>query len=284
MPQCLVGIGSNLGDRAALLESAVECLGAAAHTRVVRASRWYRSQPIGGPTGQAAFLNGAVLVETSLDPPALLQLSQAIEQRLGRQPNAPWSARPIDVDLLLFESTIVATNELTVPHRWLAVRRFALAPAAELVGDWIHPVLGWSIARLLRQLDVTEPTFVGVGATSAVAREVDAQLATLVPQIGGQGAATSSVPNSASPIEWVEYAEAETTLSGRFAAEAQPAELPRAVMVVATPGAAEPRQLLDWIVGANRCPFVVSDADDTSDQVRELVGAVLATLPIEGAT
>ncbi|MHB1038475.1 MAG: 2-amino-4-hydroxy-6-hydroxymethyldihydropteridine diphosphokinase [Pirellulales bacterium] len=157
MPTCLVALGSNLGDRPRLLADAIARLGEVPGVRLVAQSRWYATQPVGGPSGQGEFLNGAVRLETSLQPEVLLAALKRIESDLGRRRTGRWQARPIDLDLLLYGEQVVETTELTLPHPRMAFRRFVLEPAAEIAADLIHPPTGWTIARLLEHLRQAVP-------------------------------------------------------------------------------------------------------------------------------
>ena len=93
---------------------------------VVATSEWFGTDPIGGPVGQGDFLNGAAIVETSLEPTELLQHLRGIESSLGRQRRIRWDARTIDVDILLFDDICMETDVLTVPHPRMICRRFVL--------------------------------------------------------------------------------------------------------------------------------------------------------------
>jgi 2-amino-4-hydroxy-6-hydroxymethyldihydropteridine diphosphokinase len=172
MSRALVGLGSNLGDRAAILSAAVKSLGDTAGVIVQARSSWHPTAPVGGPPGQPAFLNAAALLETSLDPEALLDVLQHIETAAGRRREAPWGPRTLDLDLLLYDDRVLESPRLVVPHPWLAVRRFVLAPAVEIAADWLHPALGWTLERLFAHLN-TAPNYLalcgipGVGKTTA---------------------------------------------------------------------------------------------------------------------
>jgi len=167
MARCLIGLGSNQGSRRELLERAMAALGAGSGVNLVARSTWHEFAPAGGPPGQTDYLNGAVLVETSLRPAALLVLLQQIEHQLGRRRRERWGPRPIDLDLLLFDDVVCSTPELTLPHPCMAWRRFVLQPAAEVAPEMVHPQIGWTIARLLDHLNAA-PLYVaitgGIGA------------------------------------------------------------------------------------------------------------------------
>ncbi len=125
-----VGLGSNLGDRAATLERAMDALAALPDTALVARSALYESAPL--DAGGADYLNAVVRLSTGLAPLALLRALQAIEARHGRtrpHTNAP---RTLDLDLLVHGDTAVATPELVLPHPRLHQRAFVLMPLAEV--------------------------------------------------------------------------------------------------------------------------------------------------------
>ena len=181
----LVGLGSNLGDRVAILSAALASLGNTPGTIVRATSSWHQTSPVGGPSDQPAFLNAAALLETSLAPEALLDALQYIEAVSGRRREAHWGPRTLDLDLLLYDDQVIESPRLVVPHPWLVVRRFALAPAAEIAPDWLHPVVGWPLQRLLAHLD-TSPNYLalcgvpGVGKTAACEQLASARGISLV--------------------------------------------------------------------------------------------------------
>jgi pantoate--beta-alanine ligase len=163
MPQALLALGSNLGDRAATLDRAVELLRQVAGIAVLRVSRWHETDPVGGPAGQSAYLNGAALVETSLDPHALLGELQRIETDLGRIRTQRWGPRTIDLDLLLYDAMVLNTASLTIPHPRMTERRFALLPAAEIAPDTLHPVSGHSLRDLCARVERAPATVATIG-------------------------------------------------------------------------------------------------------------------------
>jgi 2-amino-4-hydroxy-6-hydroxymethyldihydropteridine diphosphokinase len=171
----LVGLGSNVGDRVATLEHALEKLREQPAIDVAAVSTWFETRPAGGPSGQGAFLNGAALLETSLSPSALLALLKQIEADLGRQPDRRWAARPIDLDVLLYEGLVCESPQLSLPHPRMAWRRFVLEPAAQIAAELLHPTSGWTIERLLAHLDGSPPYValagpIGAGKTQLARR------------------------------------------------------------------------------------------------------------------
>jgi 2-amino-4-hydroxy-6-hydroxymethyldihydropteridine diphosphokinase len=164
MPTCLIGLGANLGNRRETLQRAVELLGERDGVRRLRVSRWYETRPAGGPADQPPYVNGAATIETALAPRALLAALCQIENQLGRRRHGRWQARPIDLDLLLYDDHVEQSVSLVVPHPRMAWRRFVLEPAAEIAGSMVHPTIGWSVARLLNHLDTTPP-YVAVTGT-----------------------------------------------------------------------------------------------------------------------
>jgi 2-amino-4-hydroxy-6-hydroxymethyldihydropteridine diphosphokinase len=129
-----LGLGANLGDRAAALSGALRALAATPGIEVLRVSGLYETEPQ-GLTGQPWFLNCVAEVRTSLDPQALLRACQAVELAFGRERTVRWGPRTLDVDVLLYGEAILDTPELRVPHPRLHQRAFALVPLCELAPD-----------------------------------------------------------------------------------------------------------------------------------------------------
>ena len=126
-----VALGSNLGDRAAHLRSAREALASLPQTDLLRESAIEETAPLGGMQ-QPPYLNQMVLLETGLDPRALLQACQAIERREGRERSQYWGARTLDLDIVQFGSRRVTDSDLIIPHPELSNRDFWQRELAEL--------------------------------------------------------------------------------------------------------------------------------------------------------
>jgi 2-amino-4-hydroxy-6-hydroxymethyldihydropteridine diphosphokinase len=132
MPRAYIGLGSNLGDREAMLRSALQLLAAEPEIELVASSSVRETDPV-GYEDQPRFLNSAVCIETELSPRALLDRMLSIERRLGRTREGPrFGPRTIDLDLLLYGDELVDEPGLRVPHPRLAERRFVLEPLQEL--------------------------------------------------------------------------------------------------------------------------------------------------------
>ena len=138
-----VGLGANLGDASATVQAALQALDALPDTRLLRASRLYRT-PAWGKTDQPEFVNAAAVLDTQLDARALLDAMLSIERTFGRDRTAieRWSARTLDLDLLLYGEDHIDEPGLHVPHPHLHERAFALVPLVEIAPDVVIPGRG----------------------------------------------------------------------------------------------------------------------------------------------
>ena len=139
-------LGSNLGDRAAYLQTGRA--GLAAVGEITAVSGLYETAAW-GPAGQPAYLNQAVAVRTALAPAALLAHCLATEAAAGRERRERWGSRTLDVDILLYDNLVIDAPGLNVPHPRLPLRRFALVPLAEIAAVVVHPQLKLTVRELL---------------------------------------------------------------------------------------------------------------------------------------
>jgi 2-amino-4-hydroxy-6-hydroxymethyldihydropteridine diphosphokinase len=149
-----LSLGSNLGDREANLQAAIERL--AALGKVVAVSSVYETEPVEF-TRQPWFLNCAVALQTEKMPKQFLAALQGIEKAMGRQRTQPKGPRVIDLDILLFGNAVVDTAGLTIPHPALHERRFVLEPLAEIAPEQRHPVFKRTVRELRDALPAGPP-------------------------------------------------------------------------------------------------------------------------------
>lgn len=149
-----LGLGSNVGDRRANLQAAVDAM-AAVGIGVLAASSTYDTDPVGEVLEQPDFLNACVRIETALGLDELLGAVKGIERDLGREAAVRHGPRPIDVDILLLGDVEHASERLNVPHRDLLIRRFVLIPLLELDFGLATPG-GDSLADALAALPLDE--------------------------------------------------------------------------------------------------------------------------------
>lgn len=156
----VLGLGSNLGNRATWLRKAVRALKALPHSKLklLKQSAIYQSEallPENAPRDwDCHYLNLCLLCETPLDPKALLAVLKDTEKKTGRTQTQHWGPREIDIDLLAFGNHALSTEELTVPHVGLLQRPFAALPFRDVWPDWVHPITGQSMQAFCQKWPV----------------------------------------------------------------------------------------------------------------------------------
>jgi 2-amino-4-hydroxy-6-hydroxymethyldihydropteridine diphosphokinase len=141
-----LALGSNLGDRLANLQLAVDALARVPGIQIDAASRVYETAPVGGPP-QDPYLNAVVAIETSLDPYELLHRCQQIEALAQRERSERWGPRTLDVDILLVDDVRVDGDELTIPHPRMWERGFVLAPLRDVAPGLVDANETWEGVR-----------------------------------------------------------------------------------------------------------------------------------------
>lgn len=146
MTRVILGLGSNVGDRAGMLQKAIAALQTDGMIRHLRASSYYESKamlPEDAPDEwNLPYLNMAIAGDSETLPQAMLMAIKKIERTLGRMDRGRWGPREIDIDILGYGNTVIDSVELTIPHRELLHRDFALIPMAEIASDWTYPAPG----------------------------------------------------------------------------------------------------------------------------------------------
>lgn len=151
-----VGLGSNLGEREAMIRAALDALGQLPETTLVRASSLYDTEAV-GDVDQPNFLNAVAQLDTELTARQLLWNLLLIEKRLGRVRTQRWGPRLIDLDLLLYGQQVIEETDLRVPHPEITRRSFVLVPLVELDPMLVHPVTGETLLHLLSRLNTRPP-------------------------------------------------------------------------------------------------------------------------------
>ncbi len=149
MDGVFISLGGNIGDVEKIFVDALKRI--SEFSDILAASSLYETEPW-GLTGQPNFLNAVVSIDFDGSPKALLRILQNIELDLGRRRVVPWGQRKIDLDILLFKDVLLNSPELTIPHRYLALRDFFLVPLLEIHPNVVHPLNGISLREYERRL------------------------------------------------------------------------------------------------------------------------------------
>lgn len=149
MIQTFLLLGSNEGDREQWIKNGIDlikqhCGEIIAQSSIYETAAW-------GLENQPVFFNQVIELATTLNPFELLTTIQEIEKECGRQRTLKWGQRTLDIDILFYGAEIIHTNTLTIPHPFIAERRFTLAPLHEIAPNFTHPVLQKTVAVLLQE-------------------------------------------------------------------------------------------------------------------------------------
>jgi 2-amino-4-hydroxy-6-hydroxymethyldihydropteridine diphosphokinase len=155
MTECAIALGSNQGDSLSILESSLNVLSQFPGINLKTTSSWYQTKAVGTAEAQADYLNGCALLSAEQTPEELLAILQATEIQFGRTSKGDLQPRTLDLDLLFYGDLVLNSPVLTLPHPRMIERAFVLVPLAEIAADWIEPVSGTKIAKLLRNVDTS---------------------------------------------------------------------------------------------------------------------------------
>lgn len=155
MVDCAIALGSNQGNSLEILEKTLNALNQIPGMFIQTTSSWYQTKSVGTPEPQADYLNGCALLSAEQTPEELLAILQATEIQFGRIGKGTLQARTLDLDLLLYGDMVLNSPNLTIPHPRMGERAFVLVPLAEIAPDWIEPVSGMKIAKLLKNVDTS---------------------------------------------------------------------------------------------------------------------------------
>lgn len=137
MAVCYIGLGSNLGNRKVNIIAALKYIGALKNTKVMKVSRFYETEPEGGPLNSPRFINAAAKIDTALSPAGLFRELKIIESRLGRKAGRKFYPRQIDLDILFYGNKRINLPYLKVPHPRLTERDFVLRPLKDIAGQLV---------------------------------------------------------------------------------------------------------------------------------------------------
>lgn len=143
-------LGSNLGDRNAILSKAVFLINSKIGEIILK-SKIYETAPWGG-VEQPAYLNQVLMLRTTLSPEKTLKDVLEIEKELGRVRAVKWGARSLDIDILFYDDMVINTDDLKIPHPFIHQRKFVLVPLVEIAPKFVHPLFNTTSEHLLNEL------------------------------------------------------------------------------------------------------------------------------------
>jgi 2-amino-4-hydroxy-6-hydroxymethyldihydropteridine diphosphokinase len=151
MKNAYIGIGSNMGDPPNNCLEAIKKIGELAGCEIVSLSSLFLTEPV-GVSDQEWYVNGVVSIKTGMSACELLNELLRIETEMGRVRVAKWGPRLIDLDLLLYGQDVIDDATIIVPHPLMHMRKFIMAPIAEIAPELMHPVIGKTMLELFREL------------------------------------------------------------------------------------------------------------------------------------
>jgi len=147
-----IGIGSNIGNKIANIQQALEMIKKSGQADIISLSSFYETEPEGYEE-QDWFLNAAAGINTDLSPYELLDFLKEIEHIIGRKESMRWGPRIIDLDILLYDQICIESQNLVIPHPRMHKRKFVLKPLDEIAPDVVHPILNKTVRYLLNELE-----------------------------------------------------------------------------------------------------------------------------------
>lgn len=291
MPVCLLGLGSNIGDREASLRGAITEINALPDVQLIRHSDWHASRPVGGPPNQGEFLNGAAVIETTIAPLPLLDELQKIEMRHGRESAERWSPRTLDIDILLYDNEVAETEMITLPHPRMSFRRFVLDPATEIAPKMLHPIIGWPIERLLLHLNMASDQVALLSPSAELPSRIGDALAE---RFGGQlvGPPGFSTAEHHWPSAWTTWLALHPRLGKYHSVARAPGQLPYAaaafpkLTILMAGESASPADKLQWatlVRQPGRGPTLRLQTTDAAEISAEVFAAIEAVWPDLGS-
>jgi 2-amino-4-hydroxy-6-hydroxymethyldihydropteridine diphosphokinase len=154
-----IGVGSNMGDAFGNCRMGITRVTTHSNAQLLATSSFYRTSPV-SPIPQDDFINAVIKIEWNGTPFTLLDHLHQIEQQMGRVRTVRLGPRTIDLDILLFNSVILCSSDLTIPHPRFHERKFALIPLLEIAPDLVHPLLKQPLSDLLREITDEQNVFV----------------------------------------------------------------------------------------------------------------------------
>ncbi len=189
MHRCAISFGANLGNPALTIRNAARMILDQLQPTACQQSQLYRTPAVGGPQGQADFLNAVMTMELNDNVLSVAQTLRDVEYRLGRQRQERWEARVIDLDVLLFDQLRLRSDRMQIPHPRMCLRSFILRPACDVAADWIEPVTGKTICQLTEHLRIESDPICLLASTEPWRKQLENSLS----RLGFDRGATASI-------------------------------------------------------------------------------------------